>query len=48
MEALKQAITTAPVLKPLDYTSNCQVFLSVDSSVIAVGWILAQNDENGK
>jgi hypothetical protein len=45
---MKQAITSAPVLRPLDYTSNQEVILSVDSSIIAAGWLLSQNDENGK
>ena len=45
---IKHAITSAPVLKPMDYKSNRPVYLSVDSSVIAVGWLLAQEGEDGK
>jgi len=42
------AITSAPVLKPLDCNSKCPAYLSVDSSVIAVGWLLAQEGEDSK
>ena len=42
---LKQAITSAPALHPIDYESDRPVVLSVDSSIIAVGFILSQLDE---
>ena len=48
MEILKSAISNAPILVPLDYASDRGVILSVDGSVIAAGWILWQEDENGK
>ena len=48
MEVLKREIANVPVLKPLDYKSGRPVYLAVDSSNIAVGWILFQEDENGK
>ena len=44
---LKTLITSAPVLRPIDYESSLPVILSVDSSKIAVGIILSQQDENG-
>lgn len=47
-EALKQAITSAPALRPIDYQSQNPVVLSVDSSKIAVGFILSQYDDQGK
>ena len=45
--ALKQAVTSAPALWPIDYKSNNPIILSVDSSIMAVGIILSQLDENG-
>jgi transposase InsO family protein len=48
MQELKLKVTSAPCLKPIDYASGRRVILSVDSSVIAVGWILSQLNEEGK
>ena len=48
LEDLKEAITTAPVLHSLDYTSDNTIILSVDTSKIAVGFILGQKYEKGK
>ena len=45
---LKHLITTAPVLRPINYESPHPVILSVDSSKIAVGIILSQIAEDGK
>lgn len=45
---LKTLITTAPALRPIDYSSNNPVVLSVDSSIIAVGFILSQLDDLGR
>lgn len=47
-DALKAAVTTAPALRAIDYQSENPIILSVDSSLIAVGFILSQEDENGK
>lgn len=47
-EDLKDAITSAPVLKSLDYSSDNPIILSVDTSKTAVGFILGQKDDNGK
>ena len=44
-QALKEAITSPPALHPIDYTSDRPIVLSVDSSIIAVGFILSQLDE---
>lgn len=46
--ALKHAVTHAPVLRPLDYQSGLPVILAVDSSLLAAGWIIWQEDINGK
>ena len=42
MEDLKQALLTSPALRPIDYNSPSPVILSVDTSHIAVGYILSQ------
>jgi hypothetical protein len=43
-EDLKQAVLNSPALRPIDYTSGTAVILSVDTSYIAVGYILGQCD----
>jgi RNase H-like domain found in reverse transcriptase/Integrase zinc binding domain len=48
MDILKKAVTSAPALKPIDYNSDQEVILSVDTSHIAIGFILSQKDEEGK
>jgi hypothetical protein len=45
---LKELVSSAPALRPIDYTSYNPVILSVDSSNIAAGMILSQIDDNGK
>ena len=47
-DALKKVITLAPALRSIDYSSENPVILSVDSSYIAVGFILSQLDEEGR
>ena len=42
MEDLKQAIVTAPCLRPIDYHMGQCVILAIDSSCIATGFILSQ------
>ena len=46
MEDLKQALLTSPALKPIDYKSESPVILSVDTSYIAIGFILSQCDQD--
>ena len=41
---LKHAVLTSPALRPIDYTVEESVILSVDTSQIAVGYILSQCD----
>jgi hypothetical protein len=45
---LKQRVTSAPALHPVDYQSENPVILSVDTSYIAVGFILSQLDDKGR
>ena len=47
MDVLKGAVINCPAIRPIDYTSNHEVILAVDSSVIATGFILSQLDEKG-
>ena len=49
MDNLKQALLASPALKPINYTSAASVILSVNTSNIAVGFILSQcNVDNPK
>jgi hypothetical protein len=45
---LKTLVSTAPALRGIDYKSKLPVILSVDTSYMAIGFILSQIDENGK
>ena len=47
-EDLKEAITSAPVLQPINYDSDNPIVLSVDTSYIAIGFILSQRDDQGR
>ena len=44
MEDLKEALIASPVLRPINYISATAVILSVDTSYIAVGYLLSQCD----
>jgi len=44
-QTIKQLITSAPALRPIDYKSEKPIFVSVDSSQEAAGMILFQLDE---
>ena len=44
---IKKRITSAPILRPIDYSSGNKVILSVDSSKYATGFILWQLDDKG-
>lgn len=45
---LKELVTNAPALRPIDFTSNKPVYLSVDTSRDGIGYILSQEDEQGR
>ena len=47
MDAVKQRVVSPPVLVPIDYASKCLMIVTVDSSFLAVGWIVHQLDEQG-
>ena len=44
MDDLKEALITSSALRPLDYVSDAAIILSVDTSSIAVGYLLSQCD----
>ena len=44
MDDLKQALLTLPALRPINYKSDSPVILSVDTSYLAIGFILSQCD----
>ena len=46
MDDLRQALLKSPALRPINYESPSPVILSVDTSQIAVGYILSQCDPN--
>jgi hypothetical protein len=48
MQHLKDAIVNSSALISINYSTNCPVFLAVDSSLRGVGWILSQECTNGK
>jgi hypothetical protein len=48
MQILKDTVLSSPVLKRLDYASEHEVILAVDTSNIAIGFILLQVGEDGK
>ena len=45
---LKELVTKAPALRPIDYSSNRPIILSVDTSIYGIGFILSQEDEQGR
>ncbi|PIL33987.1 hypothetical protein GSI_03695 [Ganoderma sinense ZZ0214-1] len=44
VEDLQNAVLESPALRPLDYNSDALVILGVDTSAIAVGYMLCQQD----
>jgi len=48
MQILKDAVLSSPALKRLDYASEHEVILVVDTSNITIGFILLQVGEDGK
>lgn len=47
-EELKEVLQTSPALKPLDYTSDRPVILAVDTSYLAIGFFICQQDATDK
>ena len=47
-QRLKHLVTSAPVVKPINYNCDRPVYLSVDTSIHGIGFILSQEDANGR
>ena len=47
-DTLKELVSSAPTLNPIDYSSDHVIVLSVDTSWQAVGIILSQHDDQGR
>ena len=47
-QRLKDLVSTAPALRPIDYKCGRPVILSVDSSIYGIGFVLSQTDEKGR
>ena len=47
-QTLKHKVTSAPAIRPINYQSNRPVYLSVDSSIHGIGFVLSQENESGK
>ena len=45
---LKEMVSRAPALRPIDYRSGKPVILSVDSSIHGIGFVLSQQNEEGR
>jgi hypothetical protein len=45
---LKRAATSTEALRPIDYSSERPVILAIDSSTIACGYVLMQENDKGK
>lgn len=47
-KTLKELVSQAPALRPIDYKCGRPVILSVDTSIYGIGFVLSQLDESGK
>ena len=48
MEGLKETLKSPPVLRQVEYDSGRPVIVTVDTSPIAIGWAIGQDDPDGK
>lgn len=48
MDTLKHEVANSPAIRPIDYKSDLEVIVAVDSSYIAVGYIPLQLDAEGR
>ena len=48
MEGLKETLKSPPVLRQVEYDSGRPVIVTVDTSPIAIGWAISQDDLDGK
>jgi hypothetical protein len=48
MEGLKEILKSPPVLRQVEYDSGRPIIVTVDTSPIAIGWAVGQDDTDGK
>jgi len=48
MDNLKRILSSPPVLKQVDYKCGKPVIVTVDTSPIAIGWAVGQDDKDGR
>lgn len=48
MEALKDALNSAPLLRPFVYGHGLLIILTIDPSPFAIGWALSQDSLGGE
>jgi len=48
MENLKKILSSPPVLRQVDYECGRPVIVTVDTSPIAIGWAIGQDDQEGR
>ena len=48
MEGLRKSLNSPPVLRHVEYDSGRLVIVTVDTSSIAIGWAIGQDDLDGK
>ena len=48
MEGLKEILKSLPILRQVEYDSGRPVIVTVDTSPIAIGWAIGQDDPDGK
>ena len=47
-QQLKELVSTAPAIRPIDYHCDRPLILSVDTSIYGIGFVLSQDDEYGR
>jgi len=48
MEGLKKILNSPPILRQVDYEFGRPIIITVDTSPIAIGWAIGQDDVDGK
>jgi hypothetical protein len=48
MEGLKEILKSLPVLRQIEYDFNRSVIVTVDTSPNAIGWVVGQDDVDGR
>ena len=48
IEGSKEILKSLPVLRQVEYDSGRPMIVTVDTSSIAIGWVVGQNDPDGK